>query len=154
MHLSNTKNHKAELKMKRILLSAMCLLPMTGHCEVVAESFCFSLSEKDSVNFELRTYFDPLTKWSGAFVKYAKSKNPISLVLKETSSEELDAQMPEQTTRTWLEVSEGKITGQYEMMSQGGSILSMTYTKKSNGKQYAFEDNPNVNSSLESGCKW
>ncbi|MFJ2364910.1 hypothetical protein ACIPIN_14655 [Pseudomonas sp. NPDC087697] len=140
--------------MKKFLLAVMCLIPLSGHCEVVAESFCFSLADKGSVNFELRTYFDPLTKWSGAFVKYSKSKSPISLVLKVANSEELDAQTPEQTTRTWLEVSEGEITGQYEMMSQGGSILSMTYTKKANGKQYAFEDNPNVNSSLENGCKW
>jgi len=140
--------------MKKILLAFVFLLPMSARCEVVAESLCFSLPDKKSINFEIRTYFDPLTKWSGAFVKYAKSKTPISLVLKDRQSEEIDSQTPEQTTTTWLEVSEGKITGEYEMMSQGGNVLSMTYTKNTNSKKFTFENNVNVESSLEEGCKW
>jgi hypothetical protein len=140
--------------MKNILLAFLFVVPLSARCEVVAETLCFSLPDKSSINFELRTYFDPLSKWSGAFVKYAKSKTPISLVIKDSQSEEVDSQTPEQTTTTWFEVSDGKITGEYEMMSQGGNVLSMTYTKKANGKKFSFENNINITSSLEEGCKW
>lgn len=140
--------------MNKIFLAILCFLPLTAKCEVVAEVLCFSLPEKQSVSFELRTYFDSASKWAGAFVKYSKSNKPISLVVKDVQSEEIDPQSPEQTTTTWVEVSEGKVTGEYEMISQGASVLSMVYTKNSNGKKFAFENDVNIESTLESGCKW
>ncbi|WP_150715001.1 hypothetical protein [Pseudomonas fluorescens] len=140
--------------MKKKLLVSLCLLPLYAHAEVVSESFCFSGGNQRFINFELRTYFDTVAKWSGAFVKYSKSNIPISLVLKDVRSEEIDSQSPEQTTNTWLEISDGKITGEYEMMTQGGNVLSMRYVKINNGKEFFFENNLSVKSSLESGCSW
>ncbi len=140
--------------MKKIFLAVLCFFPLIAKCEVVTEVLCFSLPEKKSVSFELRTYFDSASKWAGGFVKYSKSNKPISLVVEEIQSEEIDSQSPEQTTTTWVEVSGGEVAGEYEMISQGGSVLSMVYTKKSNGKKFAFENNVSVESTLENGCKW
>lgn len=140
--------------MKKIFLAVLCFFPLTAKCEVVTEVLCFSLPEKKSVSFELRTYFDSASKWAGGFVKYSKSNKPISLVVEEIQSEEIDSQSPEQTTTTWVEVSGGEVAGEYEMISQGGSVLSMVYTKKTNGKKFAFENNVSVESTLENGCKW
>jgi hypothetical protein len=139
--------------MKNLLLTSLCFLPLHACAEIVSESLCFSGADQE-INFEFKTYFDTVAKWSGAFVKYSKSNIPISLVLQDSRSEVLDIQTPEQTTNTWLEISEGKITGQYEVMTQGASVLSMIYIKGKNGKTFVFENNLSVMSSLEDGCSW
>lgn len=140
--------------MKKILLSLIGLLPLAAHCEVTSENFCFELDQGSAVKFELRTYYDASNKWSGGFVKYASSGVPIPLVLTDSQSEEVSPQRPWQTTDIWSEVSGGKVSGEYEMVSQGGMIVSMSYTRKSNGKQYSFSHSTNTNVSLESGCQW
>lgn len=140
--------------MKKTLLLITCLFPITANCEVISELFCFSPTNKNKLNLELRTYYDTTTKWSGAFIKSAGSENKISLVTESIQSDNLNSQTPEQTTKNWLEVAHGEITGEYEMISQGGNIISMSYTKKSNMERYFFYDNPNVDTSLEDGCKW
>jgi hypothetical protein len=140
--------------MKKLFAMLVCFFPLTAHCEVVSENFCFTSASSSAIEFELRTYFDNVSKWSGAFVKYSKSKEAISLVLKESQAEELAGDTPGQNTNTWLEISGGKITGEYEMISQGGKIVSMTYTKQSSGKVFNFDADSNVESSLADGCKW
>ncbi len=87
-------------------------------------------------------------------MKYAKSSEPISIVLADSKSEILDPDAPWQYTRTWFEVAKGKVTGTYELMTQGSQIVSMSYTKQSNGKVYSFGINTSIDSSPESGCKW
>jgi len=139
---------------KRVLLLVVGLLPMAAHSEVVSETMCFDMGEGSRVKFELRTYYDASNKWQGGFVKYASSGVPIPLVLTDDQAEEVSPDRPWLTTRTWSEVSEGKVTGEYEMVSQGGMIVSMNYTKKSNGKAYGFLFNPAIDSSLENGCQW
>ena len=140
--------------MKKVLLLLSSLFPLVAHGAVTSESFFFELSESSPVKFEFRTFYDASSKWSGGFVKYAKSIEPISIVLTDSESEILDPDAPWQNTRTWSEVVYGKVTGTYELMTQGSQIVSMSYTKKSNGKEYSFLLSPSVDSSLESGCKW
>lgn len=55
---------------------------------------------------------------------------------------------------TWSEVVGGKVTGTDELMTQGSQIVAMSYVKKSNGKEYSFMSNTNIEASLEAGCKW
>lgn len=140
--------------MKKILLLLCSLFPLMAHSAVTSESLCFELSETSPVKFELHTYYDEASKWSGGFVKYAKSNEPISIVLTDSENEILDPDAPWQHTRTWSEVVNGKVTGSYELMTQGSQIVSMSYTKQSNGKVYSFGFNTSIDSSLESGCKW
>lgn len=140
--------------MKRLLLLVIGVLPLTAHCEVVSENLCFELDEGNSMKFEFRTYYDASNKWSGGFVKYASSGVPIPLVLTDSQAEEVSPDRPWLTTTTWSEVSDGKVTGEYEMVSQGVTALSMTYTKKSTGKQYEFSHKWCINSSLKNGCQW
>jgi hypothetical protein len=74
-------------------------------------------------------------------------------VLTDAQSEILD---PEawQHTMIWSEVVDGKVTGTYEVVTQGAQIVSMLYTKRSSGKEYSFMINTNIDSSLDAGCKW
>ncbi|AZZ79076.1 hypothetical protein CCX46_29370 [Pseudomonas sp. RU47] len=140
--------------MKKVLLLLVSLFPLMAHSAVTTESLCFELSQSSPVKFELRTYYDEASKWSGGFVKYAKSSEPISIVLTDSENEILDPDAPWQHTRTWSEVVNGKVTGSYELMTQGSQIVSMSYTKQSNGKAYSFGISTSIDSSLESGCKW
>lgn len=139
--------------MKKLLVLIMGMVPFSAYCEVASESLCFESSGGGKIKFELRTYSDVSAHWFGGFVKYINSKQPISLVLKTVEREELDSQAPVQLTRTWSEVLEGKITGEYEMISQGGNIVSMTY-KKNNGKEYSFGFDSTVGVSGDGGCEW
>jgi hypothetical protein len=140
-------------EVKRWLLLVVGVLPLAGRCEVVSEIYCFGTGESSPVNFELRTYYDETNKWHGGFVKYASSGVAIPLVLTDSESEEVSPGRPWLTTRTWSEVLEGKVTGAYEMVSQGGMIVSMSYTNKSSGKEYGFFYTP-TEVSLEKGCQW
>lgn len=140
-------------EVKRVLLLVIGVLPLTAHCEVMSEIYCFGMDESSPVKFELRTYYDTTSKWQGGFVKYALSGVPIPLVLTDSESEEVSPHRPWQLTRTWSEVLEGKVTGAYEMVSQGGMIVSMSYTNKSSGKEYGFLYTP-TEASLEKGCQW
>jgi hypothetical protein len=142
------------MNVKKALLLLSSLFPLVAHSAVTSESFCFELSESSPVKFEFRTFYDASSKWSGGFVKYAKSSEPISIVLTDTQNEMLSADAPWQSATTWSEIINGKVAGTYEFVTQGTQIVSMTYTKKSNGKVYYFGNNTSVDSSLESGCKW
>lgn len=139
--------------MKKLLSLVLCVFPISAYCEVESESLCFESSAGGQIKYELRTYSDLSANWFGGFVKYKKSKQPISLVLKRIEHEELDPQAPTQLTRTWSEVLDGRITGEYEMVSQGGNIVSMIY-KKNNGKEYSFSFDPTVEVSVDGGCEW
>lgn len=140
--------------MKRLLLLVIGVLPLTAHCEVLSENLCFERGEGSPVKFELRTYYDETNKWHGGFVKYASSGVAIPLVLTDHQAEEVSPGRSWLATTTWTEVSDGKVSGEYEMVSQGVTVLSMTYTKKSNGKQYDFSHNWNIDFSPEKGCQW
>lgn len=142
------------LSMKKFLLILISLFSSAANSDVTTETFCFELSQFSPVKFELRTYYELASKWSGGFVKYAKSNVPISIVLTDSQDEILDPQAPWQHTTIWSEVMSGKVMGTYELVTQGAQIVSMSYTKKSNGKAYSFMINTSIESSLDTGCKW
>ncbi|MGV8889688.1 MAG: hypothetical protein ACOH2P_16950 [Pseudomonas sp.] len=75
-------------------IALLLLCPLAAHSEVTTEVYCFRSQEGKSINFEFRTYYDSVAKWSGASVKYSKSKKAISLVYKDSEEEVLDPNRP------------------------------------------------------------
>ena len=142
------------MSMNKFFFLFFALFPLGAQSAVTTESLCFELSQSSPVKFELRTYYDEASKWSGGFVKYAKSSEPISIVLTDYEDEMLSPDAPWQSTTTWSEVINGNVTGTYQFVSQGTHIVSMSYTKRSNGKVFHFGNNTSIDSSLEFGCKW
>ncbi|WP_150595995.1 hypothetical protein [Pseudomonas fluorescens] len=130
------------------------VLPLTAHSEVATEVFCFRSQEGKNINFEFRTYFDSVAKWSGAGVKYSKSKQAIGLVHRNTEQEELVYGRPYQYTTTWVEVVDGALMGEYQMVTQGGRVDSMTYTNYKSEKKYSFRHDFNMDASPETACQW
>jgi hypothetical protein len=140
--------------MKTALLFLIIFSASPAYSEVISEDYCFSSGGPAPTRFELRTYHDISSKWSGAFVKYEKSKVPLSLIFQSTKVEGRNEDQPVLSTDEWLEVSGNKISGQYEIMSQGATVYSMTYTNNSTHKKLYFNLDPNVVPSVEIGCKW
>ncbi|PAU55465.1 hypothetical protein [Pseudomonas sp. PICF141] len=135
-------------------IALLLLCPMSAHSEVTTEVYCFRSQEGKDINFEFRSYYDSVSKWSGASVKYSKSKEAISLVYKDSEEEVLDPNRPSQFTTRWIEVSEGQVTGDYGMVRQGALIYAMVYTNHKSGKRYIFEHDSNMDSPPETGCQW
>lgn len=141
-------------KLKQICAFALILLPAVAHCEISEEVYCFDSGGAASKNFGLHVLYADAAKWSGAFVKYRGAKSAITLVLKDENAEEISSGRPDQVTTTWYEVYGGKIAGEYEMMSQGANIYSMTYKNYGTHKQVAFLFNPEALGKNGTECAW
>jgi hypothetical protein len=137
--------------MKFIYFIVLAMLPLVAHSEVTSENFCFSSGGSKSINFQMRTYCDAATKFSFGFVKYQHSKEPIPLVLISSTDETLDKNAPHQETTTWVEVVNGQVGGEYEMITQGTEISSMVYTSK---KSQKIGFGSNANTIAEGSCTW
>lgn len=66
----------------------------------------------------------------------------------------MDPDRPSQFTTTWVEVSNGAVTGDYEMVSQGARIYGMTYTNYKTKIVYSFQHDMNMDPTPETGCQW
>ncbi|KAG8155002.1 hypothetical protein [Burkholderia catarinensis] len=140
--------------MKKSLATLLLCIALPASAEVSTEVLCFRTDGDKPVRFELRTYYDDVAKWSGGVVRYAQSKTAIPLLFKHEEQEELAEGRPYQFTTTWWEMVDGKINGEYEMMSQGAMVYSMTYTNARTGKKTAFGRALDVDASAKSGCRW
>lgn len=140
--------------LRQICAVAVALLPAVAHCEITEEVYCFDSGGGGAKNFGIHILYNDAAKWSGAFVKYRGAKSAITLVTKNEESKEINPGRPDQTTTTWYEVYGGKITGEYEMMSQGANIYSMTYKNYGTHKQVPFIFNPEALGKNGSDCIW
>lgn len=129
------------------------MIPLSARCEISKEDFCFTSGGAKPVRFEFHTVYDRTTRWSGAFVKYEKSREPISLVVRSTQEVEVDLDRPSEITENWLEVSGDGITGDYEIVSQGANVYSVTYTNRATQKKLYFNLDPDATPS-DKGCAW
>jgi hypothetical protein len=113
---------------------------------------CLSGGANESIHLEFRTYGDVFAKWTGAYVKYKNSTTPISLVFLRDEATMKPEGRPWEFTSTWVEVFEGKITGEYEIVSQGANIYGFTYKNYRNKKVVKFYQNDVAYD--RDGCKW
>lgn len=144
-----------DLKSLSVFFIALLLLcPMAAYSEVTTEVYCFRSLEGKNINFEFRTYYDSVIKWGGAGVRYSKSKKAIPLVYRNTEEEVMTEDGPYQFTTTWVEVSDGVVTGEYERATQGARVNSMYYTNYKSGKKYSFDQDISMEASPEAGCQW
>lgn len=135
-------------------LALLSLCPLAARSEITTQVSCFRSLEGKNINFELRTYYDSVTKWSGAGVRYSKSKNALPLVYRNTEEEVMTEGGPYQFTTTWVEVSDGVVTGEYERATQGARVNSMYYSNYKSGKKYSFDQDISMGASPETGCQW
>jgi hypothetical protein len=142
------KNHKL------LIIFIILGFPIRAYCEINVEDYCFAAVGQKGVRFELRTYFDDSVKWSGAFLRYEKSKEMIPLVLEKVEEDVTSEGRSAELTRKWLEILEGNVTGEYEMKSQGASIESMSYKNYKTKKSFDFMFDANSQRTDRMGCSW
>ena len=73
-------------------------------------------------------------------------------MLADSTTETLSKDAPDQATTTWLKVFGGQVIGEYEMISQGAAVASMTYTSRKKGQKKGFL--LDANAFEDGGCKW
>ena len=121
--------------------------------ERVAVDFrCLSGGSKNSIHLEWRVFTDIPARWETAYVKYRNSPKPIPLVLKSKEEAEIAEGRPWHLTTIWLEVVDGKITGEYEVSSQGARIYGFTYKNYRNSQIVHFSEDHAAHE--DDGCKW
>ncbi len=102
---------------------------------------CFTSGDGAApIRFEWRVFNDTESNWSGGYVRYKGAKQVIPLVLKSEQRTEMAPGRPDEVDAVWVEIVDGKVTGQYEVDSQGAIVNSMVYTKFAPHRTYNFAD--------------
>lgn len=128
--------------MLRLTIATTVLLTATSAFAKapIEENFrCLTTGEPNPIQLEFRVLSDPSSSWVGGYIHYRKSKTVIPLALKSTRVTDKPEGRPWGYTDLWVEVSDGQITGEYEVMHQGALINSFVYRNRKSGKQYSFE---------------
>jgi hypothetical protein len=139
------------IKFSPLVLALFCA---NVSAQVDVEVLCYTSGGNKPIRLEMRTYYDPAAKWNGGFVKYEKSKTPISISQVEFQSKVIDKNRPSEATMSWVEITMGHVSGAYERVSQGASVSALNYAKVGNGKQYSFLLDANTSRSFDNGCDW
>ncbi|WP_246792632.1 hypothetical protein [Burkholderia perseverans] len=125
----------------------------TAHAGIDQQMRCFH-SDDAVIHLEFRTFDDSGSDWSGGYVRYKGAKRVIPIVPSTEHATELVPGRPDEVARVWVEVVDGKVTGQYEMDSQGAIVNDMRYTKFSPRRTYHFVDDPQAYADGNGSCKW
>jgi len=113
---------------------------------------CLTTNGNNPIQLEWRVFSEAESKWASSYVKYKNSTQVIPLVLRSEEATEQPEGRPWEITSVWLEIFEGKISGEYEIITQGANIYGFLYTNLRNGKKTSFiQDNAAFD---EAGCKW
>lgn len=138
-------------KINKSILILVALTPL-AHAAVSTNTVCFLSQE--NIRLELHTYFDPITRWRGGFVRKPGVKEIIPIVFHSSNYEIVSSKRPYDATTTWIEVYKGEVSGRYEMGSQGANIYSMIYTDRLTGKTTSFGWASEVGMSVKNECQW
>jgi hypothetical protein len=127
---------------------------INAYANVAVDVYCFTSGGNKPTRFEFRGYSDSSVKGQVGFVRYAKSKEWIPIVLESNEERLISKDRPAQVDAVWDEVINGEVSGTYEIEYQGAEVGSMTY--KGKRKKSAVDFVSDVNALLPdgSGCSW
>jgi hypothetical protein len=140
--------------MKSLFLAVLVVasLPALATEPVQVDFRCLKAAGDKPIRLEWKTFSEPITDWTSAYVRYKGSKTVIPLVLQSTESTETAPGRPLEFKSVWLEVVAARISGEYTVTSQGANIYAFVYKNYRTGRQTAFsQDNE---SHAETSCKW
>jgi hypothetical protein len=115
----------------KLFIFSICFLFVSANAETTSQTLCFVSQKNKSVELVLQKYLDnSLNQEVGAFVKYSTSKKTIPLVYIDDNSNDdsIDLELH------WLEVFDGKITGQYSLLKPKKATIFGAYIKYKNLK--------------------
>lgn len=111
---------------------------------------CFS-SDAKKVNVKFAIIYDDDVVMS--YVKYKNSKTAIPLLFSDKSITDTREGRPAEVATTWIEFIDGKINGQYTVVSQGARYYDFAY-KDRNGKSLHLNENLEAYNNELSDCIW
>ncbi|WP_143100044.1 hypothetical protein [Variovorax sp. 770b2] len=125
--------------------------------DISNETACYVSSDGKPARFEFHSYHDSGRKWSGGFVRYEHSTESVPVIfISSTMASDLGEGILEPSSK-WLEISRGRISGEYVFMREGvGTGVSgyvATYRNYEKNKARNFVLDPAAGFE-ESGCKW
>jgi hypothetical protein len=135
-----------------MLLLMTGLYPASCLAAPVLEVYCFTDGKASPIRFEMRSYLDPAIQATTALLKYEHGVSWIALVEARRLEVSIAREGPSEVTETWYEVSQNGISGEYELVHQGTSMISVAYTNRKTKRTYNFR--LDVESSAGSGCQW
>ncbi|NML17485.1 hypothetical protein [Azohydromonas caseinilytica] len=140
--------------MRFLFLVAIFFVAFTTQArEPLAVDFrCLIGGDKQNIHLEWRVFSEPETGWTTAYVKYHGGSKPIPLVQKSEEATQKPEGRPWEMTSIWLEVMEGKITGEYRVVTQGANIYRFQYKNHRNGKEMVFVQD--LAAQWNDGCEW
>lgn len=140
--------------MRSLFLSVLVFAsaPVSALASVQVDFRCLTTEGERPIRLEWRVFSETDTDWTAAYVRYKGSKKVIPLVLRSTESTEMEAGRPFEFKSVWLEVTAGKISGEYTVTSQGANIYGFVYKNYRTGKEVEFSQDNRAYE--EVNCKW
>ncbi|MFV3308001.1 hypothetical protein ACNFBT_22265 [Pseudomonas sp. NY15181] len=129
-------------------------IPSAAIASIQTETLCLNSLGDRPVKLEFKRFYETESSWAGGYVKYSTSKNVIPIILKSFESTATSDTSPDDTTSTWLEIKDGKITGSYAASSQGGNNYNFLYENFESKESTNFIIDPNADYTANSGCQW
>ena len=136
----------------------LCLHPFgIARAGISSETACYVSSDGKPVRFEFHSYHDSGRKWSGGFVRYENSTESIPVIFISSKTAKNFGESVLEPSSKWLEISRGKISGEYVLMREGArtgvSGYVATYRNYEKNKVLNFVLNPAAGFEA-AGCKW
>lgn len=135
-----------------VLLLALLFVPATAAERITTDFRCLTGGQNGTIRLEWRTITDTPTNWMVAYVKYKNAKAPITLAFKSVQSIEMAKDRPSENTTTWQEIVGGKITGEYEIVTQGARVYGFRYTNARNSQVVEFAED--IAAYKDDRCQW
>lgn len=137
-----------------LTISLCLIIPSFATASIQTDILCLSSLGEKPIKLEFKRFYETETSWVGGYVKYSTSKEITPIVLELTESTPTSDTSPDDTTSTWLEIKSRKITGSYEVSSQGGNTYNFMYDNFETKESINFIVDPNTDYSESSGCLW
>lgn len=140
----------------RLLICCFFALPFAtlAGTSVSVETLCLTDDGAKPVQLEMRIYVDPSIRATTAVVKYARGKAWIPLA-QIRRAEVLEATgRPAEVTEMWYELGPEGVTGEYEFVHQGTSVISLTYTSRKSKKRFEFRADTAIELRPDGSCSW
>lgn len=132
---------------------ALVVGPATAKAAINEDFRCLSSTAGKPVHLEFRVFADPASNWTGGYVKYQGAKKVVVIAPGKTVvTDRPEGDRPWEFETTWLELTEGRVTGEYVVVSQGANIYGFRYTSKATGKVFEFEQD--IAATGERACEW
>ena len=120
--------------------------------EVETDVRCLSSATTPAIRLEWHTFADSAAGWFGGYVRSEGKLQVIPIVLSDTQTLSRPSGRPWEFRYVWLEVSNGRISGEYRLSSQGAEVYDFSYENLRTGKLFLFLE---VMSAAQGGeCKW